>query len=136
MYRLGNIFQMALADILEWNLNDLPNLIVDGLRDTNSSRLGDLFEANSDVHAGTVKIVLFGDHIPEIHANAELHSLVLRDGDIAFLDFVLNLDSAANGLNNARELGDDAVSCCAEDVALMGGDQLLHNSAVHAQSRR
>ena len=127
---------MALADILEWNLNDLPNLIVDSLRDTNSSRLGDLFEANSDVHAGTVKIVLFGDHIPEIHANAELHSLVLRDGDIAFLDFVLNLDSAANGLNNARELGDDAVSCCTEDVALMGGDRLLHNSAVHTQSRR
>ena len=64
MYRLGDILQTALTDVLEWNLYDLPNMIVDGLRDANSSSLGQLFETNSDVHAGTVKIVLFGDHIP------------------------------------------------------------------------
>ena len=64
MYRLGNVLQTVLADILEWNLHDLPNLIVDGLRDANSSRLSQLFEASGNVHAGTVKIILFSDHIP------------------------------------------------------------------------
>ncbi len=127
---------MALADILEWNLNDLPNLIVDSLRDTNSSRSGDLFEANSDVHAGTVIIVLFGDNLPEIDANAELHSLVLRDSDIAFRDLVLDFYGAANGLNDAGELGDDCVSCSAEDVAFVRSDQLLNHGAIHAQSGR
>ena len=101
MYRLGNIFQTALADILEWNLNDLPNLIVDGLRDTNSSRLGDLFEANSDVHAGTVKIVLLGNHIARINANAKLHSFVVEDGDGALRNLALYLDIASNGLNDS-----------------------------------
>ena len=60
MYRFGDVLQPALADVLEWNLYDLPNLIVDGLREENSSRLGQLFEANRNVHAGAIKIVVFG----------------------------------------------------------------------------
>ena len=133
MYRLGDILQTALADVLEWNLDDLANLIVDGLRDANSSRLGQLFEANSNVHAGAVKIVLFGDHVPEVDADAELHPFVLGNGRVALRNLVLDLDSAANGLNDAGELGDDAVPCAAEDVTAMGGDRLLHHSTVHAQ---
>ena len=54
MHRLGDVLQTALTDVLEWNLDDLANLIVDGLREANSSRLGQLFEANSHVHAGAV----------------------------------------------------------------------------------
>src|SRR5262245_36401954 len=119
MHRLGNILQTPLADVLEWNLHDLSNLIVDGLRNADSSRVSELFEANSDVYARTVEIVLFDDNIPEIHANAELHSLVVWDRLIAFRDLVLNLDGAANGLDDAGELGDDAVACAAEDTPLM-----------------
>ena len=57
MYRLGDILQTVLTDVLEGNLDDLANLIVDGLREANSSRLGQLFEANRNVHAGAVKVV-------------------------------------------------------------------------------
>ena len=134
MYRLGNVLQTVLTDVIEWNFDDLANLIVDGLRDTNSSSLGQLFEANSDVHAGAVKIVLFGDHIPEVNADAELHLSVLGDGIVTLRNLVLDFDSAANGLNDAGELCDDAVPCAAEDVTAMRGDRLLHHSTVHAQS--
>ena len=123
MYGLGDILQMVLTDVLEGNLDDLANLIVDGLRDANTSRLGQLFEADSNVHAGAVKIVLFGNHIAEVNANAKLHSFVLGDGGVALRNLVLYLDSAANGLNDAGKLGDDAVPCAAEDVTVMGGDQ-------------
>ena len=116
------------------NLDDLANLIVDGLRDANSSRLGQLFEANRNVHAGAVKIVVFGDHVPEVDADAELHLSVLGDRSVALRNLVLDLDGAANGLDDAGELGDDAVPCAAEDVTAMGGDRLLHHSAIHAQS--
>ena len=136
MYRLSNILQSALTDVLEWNLDDLANLIVDGLRDANSSRLGQLFEANSNVHAGAIKIVLFGDHIAQIDANAKPHPSVLGDGRVAFGNLVLDLESAANGLNDAGELGDEAVPRAAEDMTVMGGDRLLHHSAVHAQGGR
>ena len=136
MYRLGDILQMALTDVLEWNFDDLANLIVDGLRDANSSSLGQLFEANSNVHAGAVKIVLFGDHIPQVDANAELHSSVLGDRRVALRDLVLYFDSTANGLNDTGELSDDAVPCAAEDVTAMGGDRLLHHGTVHAQGSR
>ena len=120
MNRLGDILQTVLTDVLEWNFDDLANLIVDGLRDANSSSLGELFEANSDVHAGTVKIVLLGNHIARINANAELHPSVLGDGRVALRNFALYLDSAANGLDDAGKLGDDAVPCAAEDVTVMG----------------
>ena len=133
MYRLGDILQMVLTDVLEWNFDDLANLIVDGLRDANSSRLGQLFETNSNVHAGAVKVVLFGDHIAQIDADAELHPSILGDGRIALGNLVLYLDTASNGLNDAGELRDDAVPCAAEDVTAMGGDRLLHHSTVHAQ---
>ena len=134
MYRLGDILQTVLTDVLEWNFDDLANLIVDGLRDTNSARLGQLFEANSNVHAGAVKVVVFGDHIAEIDADAELHPSILGDGLVALRNLVLDLDTAANGLNDAGELCDDAVPCAAEDVTAMGGDKLLQHSTVHAQS--
>src|SRR5262245_12308021 len=136
VHRLGNILQTPLADVLEWYLHDLPNLIVNGLRNADSARVGELLEANSDVHARTVEIVLFDDNIPKIHANAELHSLVVWDGLIAFRDLVLNFDSAANGLDDAGELGDDAVACAAEDTPLVCGDRLFDHCAVHAKSGR
>ena len=47
-------------------------------------------------------------------------------------DLVLYLDGAANGLDDAGELRDDAVACAAEDVTPVGGDRLLDDSAVQA----
>ena len=51
----------ALAYVLEQNLDDLPDLIVDGLRDAYASRFGKLLEAGGHVDADAVKIVAFGD---------------------------------------------------------------------------
>ena len=133
MYRLGNVLQTALADVLEWDLHDLANLIVDGLRDANSSRLGKLFEASSDVDAGAVKIFVFGDHVPEVDADAELHLLFVGNGRVSLRDLVLNLDGAANSLDDARKFGDDAVACAAENVSAVGRNRLLDHSAIHAQ---
>ena len=132
MHRIGNVLQTPLTDILEWNFHDLPNLIVDGLRDANSSSLGQLFEASGNVDAGAVKIVVFGDHVPEVDADAELHPSVLGDGRVALGNLVLYLDTAANGLDDAGELSDDAVPCAAEDVTAMLGDRLFHHSTVRA----
>ena len=123
MYRLGDILQTVLTDVFEWNLDDLANLIVDGLREANSARLGQLFEANSNVHAGAVNVVVFGDHIAQIDADAELHPSILGDGLVALRNLVLDLDTAANGLNDAGKLCDDAVPCAAEDATAMGGDR-------------
>ena len=131
--RLGNILQTALTDILERNLDDLANLIVDGLRDANSARLGQLLEANRDVYAGAVKIVVFGDYVPEVDADAELHLLLLGNRRVALRNLVLNLDGAANGLDDAGELSNNAVACAAENVSVVGGDRLLDHSAIHAQ---
>ena len=69
-----------------------------------------------NVYAGAVKIVVFGDNVPEVDADAELHPFVLGDGRVALRNLVLYLDTAANGLDDAGELGDDAVPCAAEDV--------------------
>src|SRR4029077_740615 len=136
VYRVGDFLQRGLTDILEWNLDNLANLIVDGLRDANSSRLGKLLEANGNVYSGAVEGVVLGNHVAQIDADAELHPFVLGDGNVALGNLVLDLDSAANGFDDARELGDEAVACAAEDATLMSGDRLLHHSTVHAQIGR
>ena len=136
MDRLGNVLQTALANVLEWDLYDLANLIVDGLRETNSARLGQLFETNGNVDPGAVKIVVFGDYVPEVDADAELHLLFVGNGRVALRNLVLNLDGAANCLDDARKFGDDAVTRAAEDMTAMSGDRLLDHSAIHAQSAR
>ena len=134
MHRFGNVFQTALTDILKWNLDDLANLIVNGLRDADASGLGKLLEADRDVHAGSVQVIVLADHIAQIDADAELHLLLLRNRSIALRNLVLDLDGAADRLDDAGELGDDAVPRAAEDVTVMRGDRLLHHGAVHAQS--
>ena len=94
----------------------------------------ELFQANSDIHAGAVKIVLFDNDITQVDADAESHPLVLRDGGIALRNLALDLYRAANGLDDAGELRDDTVPCAAEDVTAMRGDRFLHHSTVRAQS--
>ena len=132
MYRFGNVLQPALTDILERNLDDLANLIVDSLRDANSARLGQLLKANRNVYAGAIKIVVFGDYVPEVDADAELHLLLIGNRRVALRNLVLNLDGAANGLDDAGELSDDAVSRAAEDVPLMA--RYMRRVAVEASS--
>ena len=71
MHRVGDVLQTALTDILKGNLDDLANLIIDGLRDADASGLSELLEADRNVHAGSVEVIVFADHIAQIDADAE-----------------------------------------------------------------
>jgi hypothetical protein len=44
------------------DLHDFADLIVDGLRDADTSRLGKLLETNRNVDAGAVEVVVLGPH--------------------------------------------------------------------------
>ena len=136
MYRIGDILQTALADILKRNLDDLANLIVDGLRDADASRICQLLEANGYVHAGAVQVVIFDDDVAQVYADAELHAFVLGDRRVALSYLVLDLYGTANGLDDAGELGDEAVSGAAEDVTAVRGDRLLGYGTALAQGDR
>ena len=63
-----------------------------------------------------------------------MHLFVFGNGGVALGDFVLDLDGAANGLDDAGKLGNNAVSRAAENVAVMRGDRFLDHGTVHAQS--
>src|SRR6185312_12774233 len=111
--------QTAFADVLERNFDDLTNLIVDGLRDADSSRLGQLFQPSSNIHASPKTIVIFRDYIAQVDTDAKLHPFGLGYGCVAYPDLVLDLDGAANGLDDTGELSDDAVPGTRENVTLM-----------------
>src|SRR6476646_5826893 len=131
--RIGNILQTAFADVLERNFDDLANLIVDGLRDANSSRLGQLFQPSSNIYASPITIVIFRDYIAQIDTDAELHPFSLGYGCVAHPDLVLDLGGAANGLDDTGELGNDAVPRTGEDVTLMRCNRLLHHRTIDTQ---
>ena len=75
-------------------------------------------------------------HVPNTveTLNQACDLFVLWDVRVALRNFVLDLDSTANGLNDTGKLGDDAVAGAAEDVTAMGGDRFLHHGTVRAHS--
>jgi hypothetical protein len=66
--------------------------------------------------------VLLSDDIPEIDSHAEFDPVLRRAGGIGLGHSPLHLDRAANGINDARKLGEEAVAGVLYDPAAVLGD--------------
>ena len=132
-YRFGNVFEPALADVFKGNLDDLADLLVNGLRDQDPARLRHLLEADRDVDAGAVKVVAFGDHVAQIDADAEPHPLFLGHFRVASGHLFLDRERAAEGFDNAGKLGNQPVAGAAENTASVLRDQVLDNGPMRTQ---
>src|SRR3954471_2503372 len=84
----------------------------------------------------SIQCIIFSNDVSEIDANAERHSLVVGNCLISIGYLVLYFDCAANCLNDARELGDDAIPGRTEYMTAVYDDRLFHDSNIRAQGRR
>ena len=92
-----------------------------------------MFQSGGNVHTGPVQVVLFCNHVANVDANAKLHAPVFRNRGVAIRKLVLYLDGTANGIDDAVEFSDNAVSGGTEDATAMGDNRPLHHSTVRAQ---
>jgi hypothetical protein len=110
--RLGDVFELLIAEILKSQRQLVADVIARCGRNTNRARLGEAFQPRGDVDPVTEQIGTIDQDIADMHADTEQHRLIgstARSG--------LHRDRALYGIDRAGEVGDDAVSGGVEDAA-------------------
>ena len=80
------------------------------------SRRGDIDAVAHQIAVGLL------DHVAQMDADAELDATLRRKTRVALDHAILHLDCAANGIDDASELYEDAVTRPLDDAAVMHGD--------------
>ena len=107
----------------------VPDLVINGLRNANCAGPGERFETGGDVDAITENVVAVDDHVTEIDPDPQLEAAIDRDWIIDRTRGQLHLDSAAQRVDNARKIREQAVACCADDPPVMRCDQRIDGAA-------
>jgi len=88
----------------------VPDLLVDGPRDADSTGLGECLEPGSDVDAIAKDVVTVGDHVAEIDADPQLETARGRDGVVDGTRGALHLDGAVQRVDDTRKVSQQAVA--------------------------
>ena len=111
----------------------VPDLVVDGLRNADCAGLGERLEPGSDVDAIAKDVVAVDDHVAEIDADPQLETALGRDRLIDCARCSLHLDSAAQRVDDARKIRQQAVACGTDDPPAMRRDQRVDRTAEFAE---
>ena len=129
LHRLGDILELALAQILEHKLRRVGDEIAHRARDEDRARLGDVLEPRRDVDAVAKNVVVLHHHVAEIDADAKFDPLAFGDVGVACGHAVLHVDGAAHRFDRACELGEHAVAHGFDEPPLVLGDFWLDQLA-------
>ena len=109
------------------------HLIVDGTGDHDATGLGKFLQPRRDVDPVAIDVGAVDHHISQIDADAKPHAMRLGRVGILVGNFLLNLDRALHGLDDAGELGDHGVAPGIHDPPVMARHQSGNGGAVAAQ---
>jgi hypothetical protein len=130
LHRLGDVLELALAQILEQDLGRAVDEIAHRARDVDRAPLGDVLEPRRHVHAVAVDVAVLDHDVAEIDADAEFDALPLGDVGVARRHAVLHVDRTAHRFDRTCELGEDAVARRLDEAALMLSDLRLNQLAA------
>jgi hypothetical protein len=125
-HRSGNVFQVLLADIDEFNIDFAPHLTYGVLRDANAAGLGDAFEPRSDVDAVAVDVLRFDDHVTDVDAHPENDAPVPRHFRVAVGHCALNFDSASHRVDNAGKLRQHSIPGILHDTTAVSAERWIY----------
>jgi hypothetical protein len=86
-----------------------------------------------NVDAITQEVGTLHHNVAYVDADAESQNTVIGDGDVCGGEFVLYGGGAFDRIDNARELGKDAIPGRVCDPAAVPGDEAVHRPAVRRQ---
>ena len=101
---MGDILDLAVAEIVEIIVNFSIDLLVHRARNQNTAWFGETFQSSGYIHAIPKNIVSLDHDIAEIDANLKLNALVGGNLSLTFVHAELNFQSAAYSLDRTREL--------------------------------
>ena len=136
--RLGDVLELDRAQIAHGEIEPRLDLPIRLLGQTNSAGLGDTLQSGGDIDAVAHQIaVALLDHVAEMDADSELDATLGRKTGIALDHAVLHLDGAANGVNDASKLNEDAITRPLDDATVMHRDRGIEQIAPQpAQPRQ
>jgi hypothetical protein len=133
----GDVLEFLLPEINECFLDPVTHLAVGVIGEADTSRLSNPFEARCNVDAVAHQIaVALLDHVPQVDANAKLDAALGRQPSVALDHAVLHVDGAADGVDDASELDEDAVAGTLDDAAMMQGDGWINQVAAQRPQPR
>jgi hypothetical protein len=131
--RLGDVLDAMAAKWAVVEIELVPHLIVDGVRNANRTGLGERFEPRGDVYAIAEDIVAIDDDVAEIDPNPQLETTLRRNGLIDRKCGALHLDGAAERVDHTRKIGQQAVARRADNPPSMSSDQGVDGMAELAK---
>src|SRR5687768_2309655 len=120
--RTGDVLHSLVAHIAEGHLDPVGNRLMYNVRDAQAARLGETLEAGGNVYPVAEDVSVLEEHVAKIYTDAIEDPAVFRLAGVALGHRSLDLDSTFDRLNDARELGEQAVAAGLNDIAPMRRD--------------
>ena len=118
-----DVLELGRAKVDDLHLEPAAHLSIGILRKTNCARRSNALKPRGDIDAVAHEVAIrLLDDIADVNPDAEVDSPLLRHARIALDEAVLNLDRAADRVDDAAKLDDRAVAGAFDDTAVVGGD--------------
>ena len=136
-HRPCNVFELLVAQILEFILQLVAHLFICRTRQANPVRFGDTFQAGSNVDtvAHQVAVALLDD-VADMDADAEFDAALGRHAGVALDHAVLHLDCAPHRVDHAAELDEGSVSGAFHHASGVHSDRRINEVAAERPQPR
>ena len=129
----SDVLHRLLAETVEADGQLVVHLVVDGAGDDDATGLGKFLQPRRDVDPVAIDVGALHHHVAQVDADAKPHAMRLGRVRILVGNFLLDLDRALHGLDDAGELGDHGVAPGIHDPPVMARHQSGNGGAVAAQ---
>ena len=109
-HRTGDVLDLLLAAILERVGQLVANLIADDTRYADAGRIGERLEPRRDIDAVAEDVVILGDDVAEVDADAEFEPPLGGDIAVARGHLALHPNGATHRIDDAGELDKEPVA--------------------------
>jgi len=118
----GGESDLLLAEIVKGEVEAVAHLLVRRGTEANPARLGQRFEPGGNIDAVAEDVAILDDDVTDIDAHAKFDAALFRYDGAAGDHLALQLDRAAHRVDDAGELGKEAVAGRLDDPTPMLGD--------------
>ena len=129
--RSRDVLDSLLSARLDFDRDLVAHLLRSTARYVDATGVRQRLDPGGNIHPVTIDVVALDDDVTDINANPELYPSVFGAARIVFLDLLLDLDCAGDGIYGARKLHQRAIAHKFEDPARMGRDQRIEEVAPH-----
>jgi hypothetical protein len=120
--RLCDVLQRLLTHIFEGKVDSSRDIFLHACRHANPAGFGNAFQPRGDVDAITENVAVLFHDVPDIDADAESYAPVLGLAGVAASHMSLHFNRAAYGVNDARALSQQSVTCDFDNAAAVPHD--------------